>query len=268
MIKRLGYAATSGRGGMMEAVDFAVQNDFSWVELSLNLPEFFPEAMAPAQWARAGAHAAVQGIGLTAHAPEDLSLIQLHDGVRRAGLERMTQIMDWAHAVGVTRLTVHIGTSVYFTLPQGRQYLHQVYPDRFRTILRDSLERLRDHAVGKVIVCIENVAYFGTDVVQEVLADLLPQGGLYLTWDWGHSFGDPEQELFMRSHVHYVRNCHVHDHNGKQDHLVVGDGMMDLAGYAAAVQDLNCPLIFEVRPRELAVASKKRFLEAGLHLPL
>ena len=266
MIKRFGYAATSGRGGVEEALDFAVQHDLHWVELSLNLPEFFPEALPPAQWAQAGAAAAAGGIGLTAHAPEDISLIHLHEPVRRAGLDRLKTIMDWARNVGVSRLTVHIGTSVFFTLPEGRQYLHQVYPDHFCRILLASLAELRDYADGRVLLCVENVQYFGPLVVQEVLADLLPQGGLYLTWDWGHSFGDPDQESFMRTHREYVRNCHVHDHNGRQDHLVVGDGCLDFSAYIRQVRDIDCPLIFEVRPREKAVEARDRFIAAKWHL--
>jgi sugar phosphate isomerase/epimerase len=267
MIERFGYAATSAQGGLEEAVDFAVHNRFRWVELSLNLPEFFPEAMSPGMWARAGAQAGSRGIRLTAHAPEDISLIHLHEPVRRAGLERIKEIMDWCRRVEVERLTVHIGTSVYFTLPDQRQYLHQVYPHRFRQILHDSLCELRDYADNRVRLCIENVQYFGPLVVQEVLTQLLPQGGLCLTWDWGHSHGDPEQEAFMLAHRQYIRNCHVHDHNGRQDHLVVGDGRMDFPFYIQQVQDLDAPLIFEVRPREKAVAARDRFVAADWHLP-
>jgi sugar phosphate isomerase/epimerase len=259
MIERFGYAATSGQGGIREALDFASRHDLRWVELSLNLPEFFPDAIPASHWARAAEEAAARNLGLTAHAPEDISLIHLHEPLRRAGLERLKEIMDWAKGVGISRLTVHIGTSVYFTLPQGRQYLHQVYPERFSQILKSSLEELRDYAQGRVLLCVENVQYFGPQVVQTVLRDLLLQGGLWLTWDWGHSYGDPEQEMFMKAHAQYVRNCHVHDHNGRQDHLVVGDGLMDFAAYFAQIQDLDCPLIFEVRPREKAVESRDRF---------
>ncbi len=265
MNERFGYAATSGQGGMEGALDFATRHQLSWVELSLNLPEFFPEAMTAAQWIKVGEEAASRKLGLTAHAPEDISLIHLHEPMRRVGLERLKEIMDWAHVVGVSRLTVHIGTSVYFTLPQGRQYLHQVYPERFREILRNSLAELRDYAAGRVLLCVENVQYFGPLVVQEVLSELLPQGGLWLTWDWGHSYGDPEQAAFMQRNVQYVRNCHVHDHNGRQDHLVVGDGALNFADHLNHVRDLDCPLIFEVRPREKAVASRDRFQQlAGI----
>ena len=266
MEKRLGFAATSASDGMEGVLNFAGSYNFSWVELSLNLPEFFPEAMPLGEWARYGARAAEMGVGLSAHAPEDISLIHLHEPVRRAGLGRLKEIMDWSHSSGVSRLTVHIGTSVYFTLPQGRQYLHQVYPERFMKILSESLRELRDYAVGKVQLCVENVHYFGPRVVQEVLSDMLPQGGMYLTWDWGHSFGDLDHESFMRAHRCYVRNCHVHDHDGRRDHLVVGDGCMNFPSYIEAVRDIHCPLIFEVRPREQAVVARDRFLAVGYHL--
>jgi sugar phosphate isomerase/epimerase len=258
MKKPLGYAVTCGQDGFSGACDFAVANQFNCVELSMNLPEFFPEHL-PAGEVRQ--YADQYGLMVSAHAPEDISLIHLHESLREAGIQRLQGIMKWAGEAGLTRLTMHIGNSVYFTLPQGRQYLHDVYPDRFRRLLSDSLVRLRDAAPRGLYLCVENVSYFGRSVVQEVLEELLPAGGLFLTWDLGHSYGDPIQEPFMRQHAAYVRNCHVHDHNGKTDHLVVGDGLIDFSGYLKEVAGQDIHLIFEVRPRENAVISRDRFLD-------
>jgi len=255
---RLGYAATVGETGITGAIDFARENGFHAVELNANVPVFFPEKYTAAERKQIRAYAAARGIALSLHAPEDICLLNLHRTVYRAGLERMKEVLAFAGDIGAGRVTIHIGTSVYFTMVDGKLSLHTVYPDLYREVLRESLTELRDYAAGKTLPCIENVNYFGRLVVQEVLAEMLPQGGLYLTWDWGHSYNNPEQADFMQAHAAFVRNCHVHDHNGKNDHIVVGDGKVDFAYLFKLLKDNDTNFIFEVRPREMACRCRER----------
>lgn len=255
---RLGYAATVGETGIIGAVDFARESGFGAVELNTNVPVFFPERYARGDREMIQGYAADSGVALSLHAPEDICLLNLHEKVRRAGLDRMKEVIDFAGDIGAGRVTIHIGASVYFTMVDGRLSLHTVYPELYRRILREELAELRDYAAGKTFPCIENVDYFGRAVVQETLAEMLPQGGLYLTWDWGHSYNNPEQENFMLQYAAFVRNCHVHDHNGEKDHIVVGDGKVDFERLFTLLKDNDANFIFEVRPREKACQCRER----------
>lgn len=255
---RLGYAATVGETGIIGAVDFAREKNFGAVELNTNVPVFFPEKYSKGDRERIRAYANDSGVALSLHAPEDICLLNLHAKVHRAGLERMKEVLSFAGDIGASRVTIHIGTSVYFTMVDGRLSLHDVYPDLYRRILREALVELRDYAVGKTLPCIENVNYFGYSVVQETVAALLPQGGLYLTWDWGHSHNNPEQADFMHEHASYVRNCHVHDHDGTSDHIVLGDGKVDFRHLFELLYGNDTNFIFEVRPREKACLCLER----------
>ncbi len=255
---RLGYAAALGETDIEGAIEYAWAQGFRAVELNANVPEFFPERYPAPRRREIRKFAEAKGISLSFHAPEDICLIHLHESVRLAGLARLKEVLDLAGDIGAGRVTIHIGNSVYFTYETGKQHLYQVYPVEFRRILRSSLVEIRDYAAGKTLPCIENVNYFGKLVVQEVLAEMLPEGGLYLTWDWGHSFNNPEQTEFMESHIEYVRNCHVHDHDGKSDHLAPGSGQIDFKAFFNRLRGNDASFIIEVRPRERACVGRER----------
>lgn len=262
IMQRLGYAATTGETGIMEAIEFAAGNGFSAVELNINVPVFFPEKYSSNERKKIKRQSAEKNIAITLHAPEDICLMQPHRIMRKAGLERLKEVIDFAEDIGAHRVTFHVGSSVYFTLEEGRQYLHQVYPEEFREVLRDSLREIRDYSIGKKpLPCIENAGYFDRAVVQEVLDKFLSQEMLYLTWDLGHSYRNPEQEAFMLKYKHLVRNCHVHDHDGLGDHKVIGNGRIDFLEYINLLKENDAYFILEVRPREKACLSLERFKE-------
>jgi sugar phosphate isomerase/epimerase len=251
--RRLGYAAVLDEGSIQEAIEFAAAHGFAAVELNMNIPVFLPENYTPHDRRGLRDLSARKGVSMTMHAPEDISLMSPHRLLRRAGVERICEIACFAQDTGASRVTIHIGNSVYFTMPDGKIPLHDVYPDRYRDALKESLVAIRDHCAARVTVCVENVEYFGRRVVQEVVGDLLREGDLYLTWDIGHSYDAPEQETFMRENLHYIRNCHVHDHDGKHSHKVLGAGKMDLPSYFRLLASSDTYFIFEVRPRENAL---------------
>lgn len=262
LIQRLGYAAGVGEKDIKGAIDYAVSNGVNIVELNMNMPCFFPENYSLEERQKIKAYAAEQGVGLSIHAPEDISLLNLHDIVREAGIVRIKEVIHFGEDIGANRMTLHIGNSVCFSFTDHIQYMHEIIPERYKEILCQSLIELRSFAKGKIMICIENVGAFTQSVVQEVLDELLPQGGLYLTWDIGHSYGNKfKEDDFFRKHLDKIRNAHIHDHTGTRDHQVFGEGMIDFDYYFDLFKELDVNLIFEVRPREKAIESINRFRE-------
>ena len=249
-IARFGYGAALQETGAVDSIDFAASLGLGAVELSLNLPVFFPEAHTAVLRSLIRQYAADHGVTLTIHAPEDLSILSLQKSVREASLDRLKEAVDFAGDIGARRVTMHLGNAVFFTMPDGTKHsLLDDYPDDYRTGMETCLGQLRDHAAGGPLVCVENDPQYNHTFVREVLGEILREGGLYLTWDLGHSYGRPAQQDFMREHAALVRNCHVHDHDGRSDHLVPGTGKNDLAGYLKLLSGNDTHFIFEVRPR-------------------
>lgn len=253
---RLAYAATLGEENIFTAIDFAVENGFSAIEINLNVPNFFPERYNEGERRRIKEKIEKEGITLSFHAPEDIPLYHLHSSVRRAGLERFKDCIDFAEEIGGKKITFHTGTSVCFTQTDKKIYLQEVYPDIFKELLKEALIELRDYAKGRIMPCIENVGNFN-NTIKDVLEELLPEGDLYLTWDIGHSYGQEENQEFFLRNIKYIGNCHIHDHNGSQDHQVIGEGKIDFIHYFKRLEDIDTSFVLEIRPVEKALLSRE-----------
>ncbi|SDK93702.1 sugar phosphate isomerase/epimerase family protein [Natronincola ferrireducens] len=256
ILNRIGYAATLGEENILTALDFAKENGFPSVEINLNVPAFFPENYSREQRKAIRARVEKEKIALSFHAPEDIPLYHLHDGVRKEGLERLKECIDFGAEIGGQKITFHPGDSVCFTQTDKKIYLQEIYGGEFAKLLKESLIELRKHAMGKIMPCIENVGNFN-GMIKKVLEELLPQGDLYLTWDIGHSYGKQGDIDFFMSNLKYVRNCHIHDHNGVQDHQVIGEGKINFQYYFNQLEDIDTSFILEVRPVEKALISRE-----------
>ena len=51
---------------------------------------------------------------------------------------------------------------------------------------------------------------------------------------------------FIKSEHDWIANVHVHDYNGKKDHIVLGDGKIDFSFFAEFKNNFEGPYIFEV----------------------
>lgn len=260
ILDRLGYAATLGEENIFTVIDFAKGKGFSAIEINLNVPAFFPEKYNQQERQKIKKKIEEEGIILSFHAPEDIPLYHLHPSVRKAGLERLKECIDFAKEIGGQKITFHPGESVCFTQTDKKIYLLDVYSKYFAKILKESLIELRDYAMDEIKVCIENVGNFN-GLIKGVLQELLPAGGLYLTWDIGHSYGKQEDIDFFIKNLNYIRNCHIHDHNGRQDHQVIGEGKIDFIKYFQLLGDIDTSFILEVRPVEKALLSREKLKE-------
>ncbi|MCC5912173.1 MAG: sugar phosphate isomerase/epimerase [Clostridiaceae bacterium] len=256
ILDSIGYAATLGEESFFTAIDAAKEKKFSAIEVNLNVPVFFPEGYNREERATIKEKIEKEGMVLSFHAPEDIPLYHLHPTVRRAGLNRLKECIDFAAEVGGSKITFHPGASVCFTQTDKKIYLQDVYRYEFHTLFKEAIEEIRDYAKGKIIPCIENVGNFN-EMIREVLEEVLPQGDLYLTWDIGHAYGQEENQKFFIKNIQYVKNCHIHDHNDISDHQVIGTGKIDFLYYFDLLKDQDISYIIEVRPVEKALESRE-----------
>lgn len=264
---KVGYAASLGEEGIMEAMEFAKKSGLKAVELNMNMPCFFPENYTEDQIENITRIKKDNDIELTMHAPEDISLVCLHDGMRTAGIERLKQIIRFAERIGVSRITVHTNSTPYFTLVEGKGYVQDEYEDLAVTNLKDSVNMIleyRDENAPDVNICIENSGYF-PKYIQNTLEDIMEGQRLHLTWDIGHSYLNKYGEVeFFKRNIERVRVSHVHDYNDYGDHKVIGTGGVCFKGHMEIMGSEDVIYIIEVRPREEAVKSfvnLKRIIE-------
>ena len=262
---KFGYAASAGEKDIFDAIKYASQNGFSSVELNVNMPIFFPENFTAEQREEVKKYKTELGVDITLHAPEDLTLLQLQKSIRKASMERFKEVLDFAGDIGASRITMHPGPAVCFTLTDRKLFLDEIYYDEYKEIFKSSLNELADYSAGKTMLCIENSGRFPERLVQETLEEVLAENeNLFLTWDIGHSYKNEYKEVqFFEKHADRIRTCHVHDNNGKSDHQIIGDGGVEFKKHFDVMGTENVSYIIEVRPRENALKSLKK-LEAML----
>lgn len=260
---KIGYAASAGEKDIFDTIKYAHDNKLNAVELNINMPIFFPEKFNKEERKKIKKYSNDMEVEITFHAPEDISLLQPHEVVREAGLKRIKEVMDFGDDIGATRMTMHVGPAVCFTLTDRKAYMDELFYDQFKEILKNSLKELVEYSKGKIKLCIENSGRFPEKLVQETLDEmLLKEDDLFLTWDIGHSYENKynEVEFFLR-HLDKIRTCHVHDNNGKSDHQVVSEGNVDFKWHFNKMKNSEVVYIIEVRPRNKAVESLPKLIE-------
>lgn len=241
-------------------VKVAQQLGLSFVELNLDVPIYLPERLPASMLKEAGEDT---GLFFTVHAPENVELASPHPAIRRGNLERMREILAWAGEAGVGLVNMHLHPGVAFTLPEGKAWVGEKYEEEFLVLLWKSFEQVygwsREYGVA---VSVENTMNFHLPFVQKALGMLSRFKHFQLTWDVGHDARSGHRDrAVMLEHVSRVRHLHVHDTNGKSDHLALGTGgEVDLAAVLAFVRERDLTFVVETKTAE-ALRESCRWLE-------
>lgn len=252
----LGMPALIEIPGLNDLVDLCQELELSFIELNMNLPENSPEELDPLEVRDASKR---YGIEFTLHSPDELDLGSLHPTVREGHLDAMREALGWSAQAGIRVLNMHIGTGIYFTLPDRRVWIYERYEDRFITNLwaayRDLLPLARASGVD---VCTENVNNFDIPFVSRAIDELCCLNGFNLTWDVGHDArsGFRERETLLR-HEARIRHMHLHDYNGKSDHQVPGTGMVDIPNLLDFARRKDIRVLVETKTPEALRESVK-----------
>jgi sugar phosphate isomerase/epimerase len=266
----LGYQSFMPDEAPLESIDFALKHGLGMIELNANMPWFFPEEFDEGSRTALHDRARETGVVLAIHAPEEISLVSPHPSLHGAGVERMKDFIVLARDIGAEVVTCHLGGN-YLHWATGDAkilYPHQLYTNQMRRSILGGLPGLARFADDAgVKLSLENAGYFGREVVQETLKEVLDDAPLYLTWDLGHSNtagGKREgQEEFMTAHLDSVAFFHLHDNDGTRDaHSVLGTGTVDLRKAIDVARLARAPVSIEVRPRDLVPACIEALLEA------
>lgn len=242
-IKEWGIPTLLEASGPMEAAALCSRLGLSFVELNMNLPEY-------QRWDLSALRKAGEryGTGFTIHLDENLDVCDFNPRVANAWLDTLLETIHVARRLHIPVLNMHLLQGVYFTLPEKRVYLYDMYREHFLGRLREAIARCEEAAEGEITLCIENTGVFDLPFLQEAL-NLFLQSPLFgLTFDVGHnhSAGDVDRS-FILEHKNRLRHFHIHDAVGGKNHLPLGTGEIDLPGHLALAAEQNCRAVLEVK---------------------
>jgi len=219
----------------------------AFVELNMNLPEYQLDRLDVGRLSGiAGRH----GIYYTVHLDENLSPCDFNGKVSAAYTETALETVDIAKRLAVPVLNMHLHPGVWFTLPHKKVFLFDEYEREYLrklTVFRDACEAAIGNAALKI--CVENCGDYGNKpYIRKGLERLLESPVFALTFDIGHNAAaDYSDEPTVMEHIDRLDHMHIHDASGRCNHLVLGDGDVDLMKYLDIARVRDCRAVVEVK---------------------
>ena len=236
--------------GIEENVRLCRKFGLDFIELNMNLPMFQPDELP-----RAIDYAQKHGVGITIHADENLDCMDFSAPVANAYLSVLIHTVQIARECGVPTVNLHLSRGVYFSLPDRKTFLYDVYRDRYLARVQEMRDRCAEAAGNDVCVLIENTNGF-LPFQKAAIELLLKRDAFGLTWDIGHSqTAVIDDASFLIEHLNRIGHFHIHDARGGECHLALDTGETDIRRYLALAEERNARCIIEVKTAEALVQS-------------
>ena len=219
-----------------------------FVELNMNLPQYQLDVVDAAHLRRI---ADENGIFYTIHLDENTNVCDFNPYVAQAYLRTVRETIALAGEIGAPVVNMHLPCGVYFTLPHRRVYLFEEYRERYLARMAE-LRAVCGEAAAKagVMICIENTDGFA-GFQQEALDGLLDSPGFALTYDVGHDHAcGGVDAAYISGKADCLHHMHLHDALGRQNHLPLGTGEIDLNACLRLADVHNCRVVLETKTAE------------------
>lgn len=192
------------------------------------------------------------GIGYSIHMDESMNPFDFNAAVAEVYRRNAVESIEFAKALGIKKLNLHLLRGVYVTLPGKRIFLNDVYGEDYLA----SVAKFRDvcdQAIGDsgVLICIENTddpflpCHFGAMEV------LLQSKNFALTLDTGHDQASNHVDLdFFKKNKNRLSHVHLHNCKGKSPHLPLGEGDVDILGMLKLTEETGSDCVIEVKTIE------------------
>ncbi len=228
----------------------------SFVELNLNFPACNAHTLDPALL-----HALKSRYGLyfTLHIEEECDPFTVNPAVRAAWLKSVRHALELAAALQMPIVNMHFPHGVYITLPDRRAYIYEQYAEEFCGALTEFRSLCETALTGtSTRIAIENTDGWRPHE-QQAISFLLESPVFGLTLDVGHCHGaNYVDEPYFQQHGDRLIHMHGHDALGRQNHLTLGDGEIDLAARFAQADRQGARVVLETKTIQALTESVRR----------
>jgi sugar phosphate isomerase/epimerase len=235
--------------------DFSNEHGLPLVQLSLDNPRFFPENINLDQRTAIKELYKSRGIGLCFHGPTDIPMMNRHEKIRTAGLDRLCEMIQMAIDMGGEYFVFHPGRLAFYSMSKQQVFfMEQRYPERITETFADSIRRLLTFSGEKIKLCIENTHSVSGPILKTV-SRLAVENGLGLVWDMGHTeqldeIRKKQLITFFTSNLSHIKLAHLHDVVGDADHKALGSGRLNVSTYLEIINTLGIDVILEIFPEQ------------------
>lgn len=200
------------------------------------------------------------GIFFTMHIEEECDPLSFNPYVRDAWLKTIETAAALARTAGMPVLNMHLPRGVYITQPERKAFLYAQCEEEYkRAVLhfRDFCTALLQGS--DVRIGVENTAGFAPHE-RQAIEWLLESPVFGLTLDIGHNHAQGNMDWpFYEQHADRLIHMHGHDTRDMRDHLVLGEGDIDLRQRFAWAAEHHARIVLEVKTIAALTESVRRF---------
>lgn len=244
-LKNYGIPTLIATSTLKECAKLCAELGLEFIELNMNLPQYqLPKIDVEYFKSLADKY----GIYYTIHLDENLNVCDFNSYVADAYIKTVADTIKIAKRLDVKILNMHMAKGVYFTLPDRKVFLFSEYKEQYFKSIID-FRNMCENAIGEndIKICIENCD--GYEEFQKEAIELLLESNVFaLTFDVGHNHGiGGKDEEFIMSHKDRLQHIHLHDAEGRKNHLALGTGEMDIKKYLNLAKEQNCRVVLETK---------------------
>lgn len=221
----------------------------SFVELNTNFPLHQPHLLDAD---RLGSLASQYGIFYTIHLNDEMAVAEFNPWVSDGYRKAVAETIALAKKIGVKKLNMHLSDGAKYTMPDRVVLFYEAYCDEYLRQIR-SFRDFCQRQIGDsdIVICVENTNGFrGFQLA--ALEILLESPVFALTMDIGHNYcAQGKDEAWILNHTDRLRHMHMHDaKNGKNDHLALGQGELDIPRFLSLAENCDCTVVLETKTVE------------------
>ena len=228
-----------------ECAKLCVELELDFIELNMNLPQYQLDKIDVNFFKSI---ADKYGIYYTVHLDENLNVSDFNSYVAEAYIKTVADTIEIAKQLDIKVLNMHMAKGVYFTLPDRKVLLFFEYKEQYLKSIID-FRNMCENAIGEndIKICIENCEGY-EDFQKEAIELLLESKVFTLTFDVGHNHGiGGTDEAFIMKHKDRLHHIHLHDAQGRKNHLALGTGEMDIEKYINLAKEQNSRVVLETK---------------------
>lgn len=217
-----------------------------FIELNMSFPRNRPERLEVEKLREIKER---YGVFYTVHIDESLDVCSVNPRIAEVYRDDMRVVAKLARELEIPTLNMHLLRGIYVTLPEKRVYIY----GENEALFLDALRRFRDEMTALlegsgVTICVENTDGYDQDFLLHGIDLLLESPVFGLTFDIGHDHAlgrIDEPEILARGER--LRHMHMHDGLGKNVHLALGDGEMDIEYFLKLALEHDCRVVLETK---------------------
>ena len=244
-LKSYGMPTLIETSTLEECAKLCADLGLDFIELNMNLPQYQLNKIDVDYFKSI---ADKYGIYYTIHLDENLNISDFNPYVADAYIKTVVDTIEIAKQLDIKVLNMHMSKGVYFTLPDRKVYLFSEYKEQYLKSIVD-FRNMCENAIGEndIKICIENCD--GYEEFQKEAIELLLESSVFsLTFDVGHNHGiGGTDEEFILKHKDRLQHIHLHDAEGRKNHLALGTGEMDIEKYLSLAKEQNCRVVLETK---------------------